>query len=62
MLRNTKFEALNLKFETSTNSQNPNDPNEKVLNFENLKFGFVSGWSEADATPDIRISDLAKGY
>jgi len=52
---NSKFEALNPKFETGTNSQNPNDPNEKVLNFENWEFGFVSDF-------DIRISNLAKGY
>ncbi len=26
--------------------------------FENWNFGFVSDWSETDASPDIRISDL----
>jgi len=40
--KNAKFEALNPKFETSTNSRNPNGPNEEVLKFENWKFGFVS--------------------
>jgi hypothetical protein len=43
------------KLETSTNSQNPNDPNEKVLNLDNWKFEFISSF-------DIRISDLAKGH
>ena len=28
--------------------------------FDHLKFGFVSDWSETDASPDIRILDLAK--
>jgi hypothetical protein len=55
VLRKNKFEARNSKFETSTNSQNPNDPNEKGLSFENWRFGFVSSL-------EIRISDLAKGY
>jgi hypothetical protein len=26
--------------------------------FEHLDFGFVSDWSETDASPDIRISNL----
>ncbi len=26
--------------------------------FRVLNFGFVSDWSEADASPDIRISDF----
>ena len=29
-----------------------------VLNFDNLNFGFVSDWSETDASPDIRNSDF----
>ena len=29
-------------------------------NFDHLNFGFVSDCSETDASPDIRISDLAK--
>ncbi|MBP1695805.1 MAG: hypothetical protein H6Q41_993 [Deltaproteobacteria bacterium] len=28
--------------------------------FYHLKFRFVSDWSETDASPDIRIWDLAK--
>jgi hypothetical protein len=35
---NLKSEALNPKLETTTNSQNPNEPKEKVLNSENSKF------------------------
>ncbi len=40
----------------------------KILNsrhtfweFENLDLGFVSDWSETDASPDIRISDFSLG-
>ena len=32
----------------------------KQNRFQNLDFRFVSSWSETDATPDIRISDLEK--
>ena len=39
------------KFETSATFQNTNDPN----GFDNLNFGFVSDWSETDASPDIWI-------
>jgi hypothetical protein len=28
--------------------------------FDHLRFGFISDWSETDASPDIRISDLQK--
>jgi hypothetical protein len=30
--------------------------------FEHLDFGFVSDWSETDASPDIRIYDLVIFY
>ena len=49
-----KFEARNPNFET-----NSNDPSTEFKTgkdcFENLNLGFVSNWSEADASLDIRI-------
>ncbi len=55
-----KSEARNPKLET-----NPNDQNAKFQTratefgaFRNSNFEFVSYWSETDASPDIRISDL----
>jgi hypothetical protein len=52
---NSKFEARNPKLETNTNSQSAADPGEKVLNFENWKFGFVSDF-------DIGISKLGSRF
>jgi hypothetical protein len=55
-----KSEARNPKFEAISNDRNTKFKTVLFWKFGNLKLGFVSDWSETDASPDIRISDLSK--
>jgi hypothetical protein len=48
------------KFEAISNDRNTKFKTVLFWKFGNLKLGFVSDWSETDASPDIRISDLSK--
>jgi hypothetical protein len=50
-----KFEARNPKFETNPNAQNTKLKTFFSWKFGHLNFGFISDWSETDASPDIRI-------
>jgi hypothetical protein len=54
-MKNSKSEARNPKQIQMTKIQSFK---QSSLAFEHWNFRFVSSWSEADASPDIRISDL----
>jgi hypothetical protein len=54
-MKNSKSEARNPKQIRMTQIQNFE---QDFSTSEYWNLGFVSSWSEADASPDIRISDL----
>jgi hypothetical protein len=57
-----KSEARISKSETNSNIQIRNAKGFLFGSFEHLDFGFVSDWSETDASPDIRISNFLTSH